>query len=507
MSRPERPKLHEVSEKALASAGNQPSQADAWYASELATTPLDVHPMTPEKTSLEHSVTSDSAVSAGADEHRGQLRMAERFARMHGPRFRYAHGLGWLVWDSARWRPDRDGAPQRGVIDVVKAAIREAADAPTEKCNELLDDVRRVESEQGLRGVLAIAANLKPLAVSVGDLDADPWLFNTTNGTVDLDTGELRPHDPDDLLTKVAPCAFDPHANGPEFAGFLATVLPDPEVRGFVQRVFGYAMLGVVREHVLPIFTGAGSNGKSTLLEAVSAAFGDYAIVADPDLLVDRGTAHPTGQADLQGIRLAVTHETDEGRPLASATVKRLTGGDKIRARRMRQDFFEFTPAHTIVMVTNHKPRVAGDDPALWRRIRVVPFGVVISEPDVKLPEKLAAELPGVLGWAYAGYRGYRERGLDAPETVTKSTESYRTSSDPVGRFLDERTTTAPSAVVYARVLYTAWSSWCQHYGEEPGSEVTFAEALGRRGVTKKRRSGGQVYPGVMLRAPESGSA
>jgi putative DNA primase/helicase len=264
-------------------------------------------------------------------------------------------------------------------------------------------------------------------------------------------------------------------------------------------------LLGKVTEHVLPILIGVGCNGKTTLVEAVMKAFGDYAIAADPELFIERTwAAHPTGQADLLGVRLAVTQETDEGRRLAAATVKRLTGGDKIRARRMRQDFFQFTPSHTAMMVTNHKPKTSSDDPALWRRIRVVPFDVVVTDIDAALPDKLELELPAVLAWCVAGYRAYTERGLDSPVAVAERTEEYRAASDPLGRFLAERTLVSPFAHVRARELFHAWADWCRACGEEPGSEVTFSDVLTARGFEKKERSVGRVWAGLGLTIEEA---
>jgi putative DNA primase/helicase len=446
--------------------------------------------------------TGEITIIAEPEAHRGQLRMAERLARRHAKLLRHAHDLGWYTWDNLRWAPDRDGAAMRAAVDVVKAAITDLDTLTGQDRDQLYSDIRRAETSAGLAGILTIAATLRPLATQPNQLDANPHLFNTLAGTLDLHTGQTRPADPADLLTKVAGAGLDPTITGTVFERFLTGVLPDPDIAEFVQRLFGYAMLGRATEHVLPIFTGTGQNGKSTLLRVVGDAFGDYAISADPEMLVDRGRAgtHPTGVADLLGVRLAVASETDEGRPLADATVKRLTGGDKIRARRMRQDFFEFDPSHTFIMVTNHKPRVAGDDPALWRRIRVVPFDVVVSDPDPQLPEKLSLELSAVLGWAYAGYQGYVSRGLDAPEVVTVRTDDYKNSSDALGRFLDERTIqTGPQGVVKARELYAAWSEWCRDNGENNGSEVVFAESMGRRGHAKTRRNIGQVYIGVML--------
>jgi putative DNA primase/helicase len=200
----------------------------------------------------------------------------------------------------------------------------------------------------------------------------------------------------------------------------LARVLPDAEVRGFLQRLAGIGLLGAVVEHVLGILTGVGANGKSVLDKAIRYAFGDYACTAEPDLFMHRDGGHPTGEMDLRGVRWVVVSETDKDRRLAEATMKRLTGGDTIRARRMRQDFVEFTPSHTPLLITNHLPNVSGDDAAIWRRLRVVPFGVVIpeKEQDNELDARLQLEADGILAWAVAGYRDYLERGLDEPATV-----------------------------------------------------------------------------------------
>ena len=155
-------------------------------------------------------------------------------------------------------------------------------------------------------------------------------------------------------------------------------------------------------------------------------------------------------------------------------------------------------------MVTNHKPRVSGDDPALWRRIRVVPFDVVIDEPDTTLPDRLALELPRALAWTVDGYREYELRGLAAPDGVTKRTKEYQTASDHVGRFLEERTISSPHAYVRAREFFTAWSAWCRATGEDAGTEVTFSEAMARHGMEQKRRSSGMVYVGIGLAAKKS---
>lgn len=446
-----------------------------------------------------------ASLSVAADVHRGHLRIAERLVRQHGHLLRHAHGLGWLVWDGTRWAPDIDGATVRAVVDVVKRARDELPGLDEQDAKALLADIRASEYSGGIHGVLSIAGSLRPVAVAASRVDGDPYLFNCTNGTLDLRTGELRRHDPRDLITKRSGCEYDPTAESDLFTRFLAEILPDDAVREFVRRLFGYALLGKVTDHVLPIFTGVGGNGKSTLLDVIMRVMGDYAISAEPELLIDRGSSHPTGQADLLGVRLAVTHETDAGRRLAAGTVKRLTGGDRVRARRMRQDFFEFDPSHTLVMVTNHKPAVSGDDQAIWRRICVVPFDWVARQPDTGLGERLTLELPAVLAWCYAGYRAYAERGLTAPVEITERTDAYRVASDALGRFLDEHTHTTMQGSVKARVLFHEWRAWCEINGEPAGSEVTFADAMAARGHEKKRTNGGQMYRGLVLAADEEG--
>lgn len=458
-------------------------------------------------------MSDESAVMTDADverqpeveEHRGQLRMAERLAQRSAGRLLHAHGLGWYVWDGKRWAPDKNGTAVREAIDTVKAALRQLPFLDKQARDHLYSDIRRSESASGLDGILRIASSLHPFAVAADAMDGDPYLFNTATGTLDLRTGEVRAHDPRDLITKVAGCGLDDEADPEPFLGFLGEILPDLDVRAFVQRLIGYAMLGRVAEHVLPIFTGVGQNGKSTLLNLVKEALGDYAIVADPDLLIDKGGAHPTGQADLQGVRLAIVAETDEGRPLAAATAKRLTGGDPIRARKMRKDFVEFDPSHTVIMVTNFKPKVAGDDPAMWRRLRVVPFDVVVERPDPNLPARLQLSLPAVLRWAVEGYREYAELGLEPPEAVTLRTKQYQTSSDSLGRFLDERiiANSSSAAKVKARELFSEWDSWCHENNEQPGTEIAFAEAMGRRGYEKRKSHGVMVYTGLLLAAPD----
>lgn len=438
---------------------------------------------------LEYGMNEPLAARQNDIQYSGQLRMAHRLAEAYQGRLLYVHGLGWHHYDGKRWAPDDVGAATRAVIDVLKAALAESLGD-----KDLQRDVRKCESATGVGGVLSLAAALEPFAATVRDLDADPYLLNVSNGTLDLRTLELLPHNPADKLTKVSRAAYSRSGAG-DWDRFVKAVLPNENVRGYVQRQIGVALLGKVVEHTLSIWTGTGANGKSTAINGLCWALGDYAMTAEPDLLLHREGAHPTGQMDLMGRRLAVITETDEGRRFAEATMKRLTGGDVIKARYMRQDFVEFEPSHTPILVTNHLPAVSGDDPAVWRRLRVVPFDVVIPEKDrdPELPEKLQQCADEILSWCVDGWAEYREKGLAEPAEVLAKTKEYQADSDAIGRFIEDKCVTS-SPVMKARTsqLFEAWQKWRTTEAVAEISMKAFGKALDRHGypVAEKNHEG-----------------
>jgi putative DNA primase/helicase len=304
------------------------------------------------------------------------------------------------------------------------------------------------------------------------------------------------------MLTKITGAAYDPAAAGPEFAKFLSKVQPDPATRGYLARLFGHALEGRVTEHLLPICHGEGGNGKGTLMTLLLRALGDYADAADPELLTARTfAAHPTGTADLFGRRLAVLHEGDAGRRLAEGTVKRLTGGDRIKARRMREDFWHFDPSHMFVMLTNHKPLVAGTDEGIWRRLRLIPWDVVVpaEERDEQLGDRLALEAEAVLAWLVRGHQDWRDHGLGDPDRVTNATTAYRAESDAVGRFLAECCSRGNAMRIRSSELYAAWAKWCTNEGEEPGTNKALTTELQNRGFDTVHTNAGAVWRGIGL--------
>jgi len=432
---------------------------------------------------------------------------AERLVAGHGDDLRYCDAWGkWLVWDGGRWKIDDTGEVVRRAKLTVRAIYVEAsrrADPQTRKA--VARWALASESRARIDSMIALARTQDTVAVRPADFDADPWLLNCKNGTVDLSTGELRPHRRQDMLTKTTGIEYDPQAEAPLFLRFLERILPDPEVRRYVQKWSGYALTGVIREHRLPVWWGSGSNGKSTLIGALLGALGDYAKQMAPDILVvKQHDEHPTALADLFGARLVATIEVGEGKRLAEALVKQLTGGDRMKARFMRQDFFEWEPTHKIVLVCNHRPGVRGGDNGLWRRIDLVPFTVTIpeDEQDAELPEKLRSEYPGVLRWMVEGCLLWQAEGLGRPAAVREATEEYRTEMDVLGEFIAEQCVLKPSASVTVQDLYAAYTAWCEAEHEQPVSKKMFTQRLRDRGIASGRtpHHDARVYRGIGLR-------
>jgi putative DNA primase/helicase len=417
--------------------------------------------------------------------------------------------VGAFAADAADPTFDITGEASRCAKAMVSQMRKEAEAEPTKQTREqMLGAVERAESAYGIRAMLELAGTESEVALAPTDLDAHPLLLNCRNGVLDLETGELREHDPALHLTKVTAASYDPEAEASLFVEFLERVQPDKAMREFLARLGGHALEGRITEHILAIFYGLGANGKTTLTEIIRKALGDYADATDPALLIDRGSeVHPTGVADLFGLRLALTYETNAGRRLAEGTVKRLTGGDRIKARRMREDFWSFDPSHSIVMSTNHKPIIVGTDEGIWRRLRLVPFDVVVpeGERDPKLPERLETETDGILAWLVCGHRAWRDRGLADPAAVTAATAAFRRESDMLALFIAEKCLTLPHLRVGSTELFEAWVAWCQRENVGAGTQKAFSQDMEKRGFDKKRGTGGAVrWLGIGLYVDET---
>lgn len=411
-----------------------------------------------------------------------------------------------MVYTGQRWQID-DG----NVVDaVIRACANEMfieADALSEEMTgrDAAELVRFVKSINSARGVAAIRSLLPSdpgISIAVDALDRFPRLFNTQTGVVDLRSGELLKHDPARLLSKLSPVEFDSAAICPLWEQVLADVFQVPDLVEHFQRVCGYWLTASVREHKLFILWGCGANGKSTVIETILALLGEYGTIGAPDLLMQKGDTHPTEVASLYGHRLVVCTETDEGRRLAEARVKLLTGGDTLTARRMREDFWTFAPTHKLVVCTNHKPQLRGTDLGIRRRLHLIPFLRTFTpeQQDKQLGAKLRGELSGILNWAIQGAMRWQAEGLGEPAAVRDATAEYVSSQDTFGRFIEEACSLVSWQKVRASHLYAAYRTWSEASGEVPVSMRRLAQSIEERGFTK-RVSNGAWYEGIGLKA------
>jgi putative DNA primase/helicase len=354
-----------------------------------------------------------------------------------------------------------------------------------------------------MNAMLSSASSERGVPVLPKDLDADPYLFNCLNGTLDLRTGRLREHTREDLITKLSPVEYDPEAKCPTFDAFINRIMAGREkLIAFLQCAFGYALTGDVSERALFILYGCGANGKSVLVETLHAILGDYAMRTPTEtLMVKQKGAIPNDVARLKGARFVTANESEEGQRLAESLIKDLTGGDTISARFMRAEFFDFKPECKVWLRTNHKPVIRGTDKAIWDRVKLIPFDVRIpdAEQDKHLMAKLAAEAPGILAWMVEGCLAWQRAGLGIPEEVKKATDSYRAEMDVIQSFIDDRCYLSETAEVKAGDLHAQYLYWSERNGERPMSKRAFGLRLEEKGFTPTRSSHSRGWRGVGL--------
>ncbi len=353
---------------------------------------------------------------------------ARRLAIRHGHDLQYCYPWNcWLIWDGQRWSRDDSGEVYRRAKDTVRG-IYEEAHAAGDKVDAVAKHALRSQQRERIEALIRLAQS--DLAITPDAIDRLPWLLNVENGTLDLRSGELQPHRRDDFLTKLAPVAFDPTALCPTWLRFLERIFcADDSLIQFIQRAVGYALTGDTQEQCLFLLHGTGANGKTTLLEAIRALMGDYARTADfATFLAKNHDAIRNDLAALKAARLVSASEVERGRRLNEPLVKQLTGGDRITARFLHAEFFEFAPQFKLFLAANHKPEIRGMDEGIWRRVRLIPFEVMIptGQQDKSLGEKLLTELPGILNWLIAGCLAWQRRWLQPPDRVVAATSSYR---------------------------------------------------------------------------------
>lgn len=451
---------------------------------------------------------------------------ARRIEHHMGDTLLYVPNIGWHVWEGARWKLDpleaRRHVGRLGRIVLAeagntfdraaRASSRAQADTLQELGEKLVKFSGTVENIAKVEAAMKWAESSHILRCDPERLDADPYLLGCDNGTVDLRTGDLLPADPQRLISKSTGVAFDPKAKAPQWERFLERIFRShPELIPYMQRLAGWWLTGLSDPAMLAVLWGNGRNGKSTLIEAIQTAMGEYAGKTPSGFLTLRDNVDQAALAGLKGKRFVVAVESGEDGRLNEERVKAVTGGDEITARKLYQDYFTFKPTHKLAMQTNHKPTIRGRDDGIWRRVKLIPFVEKIekAEEDPTLKLKLSEEAPGILAWAVRGAVALHANGydFDEPELVSAATKEYKSENDVIGDFITECCDVAAGASVEAGMLYIRYTEWAEENGERKVSKKKLGMALADRGFVsvavgrnKLRHWQGLTLPGVASR-------
>lgn len=432
---------------------------------------------------------------------------ARRLIYWMGGDYRFVTDVGWHKWDGSRY-----------VLDKEKTIIQTAIDAVefVEKTDPTPDQMKWAQASANkdrLLNATIIAATDPEIQVHAIDLDSQVNDLCTPDGIVNLRTGEIRPAIKNvDLNTRQTLVGISNEPT-PQFMAFLKEVIEDDDRINYLQELFGAALFGDSRFHVLPVLIGMGANGKSTLLDVISGILNDYSASMPENFLLDTASnAHPTDIARLRGVRLAVASETRPDARFNESRVKMLTGGDTLSARFMNQNFFDFKPTHTLFMAVNHLPEVKSGGEGFWRRLRKIDFRKTIPQERRKenLAQLLVAEEgAGILNWMVEGAVRITNQGFTEPESIRIATQSYRHEEDHIAKFLDEKVLLVATASATRTAVFNSYRDWCDENGERPISQNQLTrEIKARLGVTESDSVGYKMFIGMeLLRIDSSNNA
>jgi len=444
--------------------------------------------------------TTELARAYGGFAPQSDLANAERFARYNRDRARYSYHLKkWFTWDGMRWRADADGEIDRLANVTVKEAGIEAANHDDKVA---LDWAVKSHDLKRLRSMVTLAQS--QCSIRLEAFDADPWKLNCRTGIIDLTSGEQLPHAAEALMSRLAPVDFDPEADCPTFKAFIDRILAgNAELIAFVQRAVGYSLTGRTNEQCLFLCVGDGANGKSTLIRVMQDLLGDYALQTPMEaLMASRSSGIGNEIARLEGARFVAAVETEAGQRMAEAKIKQFTGSDKIAARFLYQEHFEFVPQFKIFVATNRLPEVRGTDEGIWRRLCVIPFDITIpeAERDGSLIDKLRDELPGILNWAIAGCLAWLKGGLQPPKSVLTAKQQYRSDMDQVALFIEDCCVTDPKAEETFKALFSRFNVWCEENIGLSISARDFGQRLRQLGHAERRTGRARMRRGIRLK-------
>jgi putative DNA primase/helicase len=473
-----------------------------WWDGDGYVVPRAVDPETGE--SLDDTST-DFLLNA----HRSDTGNAECLVTIYGDDLRYCHTRRkWLDWDGNRWAVDEDGLARRHMINVVRARFR--------ACETIQDHDQRkkaaawcigCESSNKLEAALKVAGSLEAFSTTIEHYDRDPLTAAAIGATLDLRAVVHRAMRREDFITMQIGATYNPEATCPRWVQFLDEVFAsNAELIAYIQRAIGYCLTGDTREQKLFLCFGPGANGKSVFLEILTDLLGDYAANASFETF-DAGKRNESTNdlAALRGKRLVTVIETEEGRRLAEARVKSVTGQDLITCRFLYGEYFSYRPTYKIWLAMNHLPVIRGTDKGIWRRIQLIPFTQDFTgREDKTLSETLRGELDGILQWALAGLRQWWQRGLDTPQIVTDATNRYRNESDQIGRWINDNCVVLSSVSVSVAQAYQNYKTWCEANGEKIETQNKVGRVLIDKGFDQAKPRNTRTWIGLGLQIDEN---
>lgn len=435
------------------------------------------------------------------------LRMAGRLETKAAGQHKFIAKRGWHFYDGAVWRlDDNESRIQQLLIGLLEDLWPQAFSDP-----QLKDDIQRCHTATGISGVLKIASKLPGFSTRMEDFDAKPWLLNTPGGTIDLPANKIRKHNPGDLLTQITRGRYRKNAyqDSAVFRPMVERIQPDDATLEYLQKVAGSSLLGEHREDIFVIWLGeVGSNGKTVLDGALRYALGDYANIAPRETVMETKFTHSSDAMVLFRRRYVSIDETNRGERIDEAKMKSLSGGGTMTGRDLYEKRVSWEPTHTLTLMTNHGPKVSGDDKASWRRIVVIPFNVRIPDPDpndpaaadVGLSSRLEDDADAVLDFLLKGYLRYRKHGLAAvPEKVRQATTAYYEANDELLQFRRDCCQEDPGLKCGNAQLLAAYRQWCHREGiERPYGARAFGRYMDGSGF-KREPGGDKLRIGIAL--------
>ena len=411
----------------------------------------------------------------------------------------------WLVWNGIRWELD-DGylIHDRG-LKMIRGIYRELL--KTADYRDRIDIEKHAMQSEAVRrrkALIEAASWIPELNIKTDDLDKDTLLFNVQNGTVDLRSGELCDHRQEDYITRAANVQYDPNADCPAWKQFVREIMNyNTDLIHFIQNAAGWAITGDTSEQTMFILFGTGANGKSTFLNTIMNLLGDYAIATPTETFMKKsGDQISNDIARLRGTRFVTTTEAEHGRRISEPLIKQITGNDRMTARFLYGEYFNFIPTFKIFMATNHKPVIKGTDHGIWRRIKLIPFTtrIEVDKQDKHLEQKLMLEGSGILNWLIEGAMRWCREGLKTPNIIINATDEYRAEMDVIGNFIKERCVQEVGYEIKARELFKCYQDWCDDHNEHAVSERFLGLRLKELGLDQKRNNDGRYWQGLGLR-------